>query len=274
MKDFSEKKKRKAAKKERKKKARTFNIKTFLKKCGSVALTLAVIIALSAGLHYSWLFLSTADYFAISEVFIEGNDKINRNTLLRAAGLNKKRNIFTFDLANAGKKLEALPWMKAVKLERQFPHSLKIIVLERAPVAMINLEGFYYVDNEGYIFAEADYKSGWDYPVMRGIKKERLLEGDKKSFESISRGLEFLSLLKERRGTVSLKNLSELVLEEDGGLTVYAVGVGIPLHLGGEGFESRLVRAEKVLADLGRKGIKAKEIAADFDDRVFVKVAI
>lgn len=274
MKDFSEKKKRKAAKGERKKPVRTFNVKAFLKKSGSAALTLMAIVASAAVLHYSWVFLSTADYFAISEVIVEGNNKISRDALIKAAGLDKKRNIFTFDLSSAGKKLEALPWMKEVKLERKFPDSLKIIVFERAPVAMINLEGLYYLDNDGYIFAEADNKTGWDYPVISGIKKERLLEGEEGAFELITKGLDFLAMLKERNGTISLKNLSEVIFGNDGGLTVYAVGVSIPVHLGLEEFEDRLVRAEKVLADLGDKGIRAKAITADFDDRVFVKVAI
>jgi len=274
MKDFNEKKKRKAAKGERKKKVRHFNVKAFLKKCGSLTLTLGGIAATATLLHYSWLFLSTADYFSISKVLIEGNEKISREALIKTAGLDKNRNIFTFDLANAGKKLEAMPRIKEVKLERKFPDVLKIVVLERAPVAMINLGKLYYLDGEGYIFAEADNQSGWDYPIISGIKKESLLEGEKESFELIEKGLNFLVMLKERSGTISSKNLSELILEANGGLTVYAVGVGIPVHLGVGGFESRLERAEKVLADLGRKGIRARAIAADFDDRVLVKVAI
>lgn len=274
MKDFCEKKKRKAAKSERRKKVRHFSVKAFLRKCGSALLSLAAIGVTAAVLHQGWLFFSTADYFAISKVVIEGNEKISRHAILKAAGLDKKRNIFTFDLARAGKKLEDMPRMKEVKLERKFPDCVKIIVSERVPVAMINLESFYYVDGEGYIFAEADNVTGWDYPVMSGIKKERLLEGEKASFQLIDKGLYFLAMMRERRGTISWKNLSELVFEKDGGLTVYAVGVSIPVHLGKEEYENRLVRAEKVLADLGRKGIRAREIAADFDDRVLVRVAI
>jgi len=274
MKDFSNQKKRKAAKGERKKKPRNFDVKVFLKKCAKATASIAAVSLVSASLYYGWIMISTVDYFDISKVEINGNKKVSREALLKTAGLDKKKNIFTFDLALAGKKLEALPWMKEVKLERKFPRSVKIVISERVPVAMINLEGLYYLDSEGNIFADADNETGWDYPIVSGIEIESLFEGEEKSYELIEKGLTFLAMLKERSGTISWKNLSELILEEDGGLTVYAVGVGIPVHLGNGGFESRLERAEKVLAHLGRKGIRAKAIGADFDDRVLVKIAI
>ena len=273
MRDFSEKKKRPAERKARKKGKRSLPIAALARKAGRVlALVSGVAVSLAA-LYVGWQQLTASPYLRISHVRVEGNRQVKEEELV---GLTEARgaNIITFDVEDAGRRVESLPWVREVSLARELPGSVKIRVSEREPLAMINLGELYYIDDEGVIFAAADGNTGVNYPVLSGLDRGKLLRGERESFELLERGLELLRILKTRKGSLAWDDVSELFLDLEEGMTLYTSERGIPVHLGKGGFEEKLYRAERVIYDLNRKGIKSRRLEADYDDRVLVKVAI
>lgn len=232
-----------------------------------------LFVSVSAA-YACWTVVTTAPYFGLSSIKVAGNENVPAEEIISYAGIGEGTNIFSFDIREVGRRIEEIPWVREVSMEREFPDSLRINIVERRPVALVNVGGFYYLDDEGYIFAAADGETGWDYPVLTGIDKGRLLEGDAETFALLEKGVLLLNLLSVRESRLSLSAVSELSLDREEGVTLFTVGGGIPIHLGSDGFEKKLVMAEKVLSDLGRKGIRPVRVEADFEDRVLVKVAI
>lgn len=274
MKDFSTKRKRKAPRASRKKKAVRLDVRSLIKKGFKLFLFLSLFSASLFAIHFSRSFIMTTPFFVLSDVSLEGNKKVSRNELLKKAGIHDDSNIFSLDIEEAGKGIADMPWVKTVSIEREFPNKLKIRIEEREPLALIKLEGLYYVDEESNVFAKADSETGWDFPVVAGLDKKALLKGRKDTFNRLDKGLAFLKSIKDREGVFSWASVSELIVDKKGGITVYTIGSGIPVYLGKVGFEKRLVRAEKTLTDLQQRGIKARLIDADFNDKVLVKKAI
>ena len=272
--DFKRRRKRKAARSERKRRPLRIDASAVLRKGANIFFVMVGFTVTAALLQGCWMFLSTSGYFGLSHIIISGNDRVSREDVLLAGGLAEGRNIFSFNVKNLGREIEEIPWVREVLIERKFPDSLNIFIEERRPAAILKFEELYYVDAEGYVFAKADSETGWDFPVIAGIDKEKLISGDKNTFALMEKGIEFLNSIKGKEGRLSWHNVSELKISSDGGITVYPVGAGIPLYLGKKGLEERFARAEKVLSDLVDKGVKAKKLEADFDDRVLVKVAI
>ena len=274
MKDFKTKRKSRAPRASRKKKSVRLNIKALIGKTFKFSLYLCLLSAGLFAIHFSRSFIMTTPFFVLSEVSLEGNKKVSRNELLKKAGIHDDSNIFSLDIEEAGKSIADMPWVKTVSMEREFPNKLKIRIEEREPLALIKLEGLYYVDEESNVFAKADSETGWDFPVVAGLNRKALLKGSKDTFRKLDKGLQFLKSIKDRDGIFSWASISEIIVDKKGGLTLYTIGSGIPVYLGKTGFEKRLVRAEKTLTDLQRRGIKARLIDADFIDKVLVKKLI
>lgn len=274
MKDFCTKRKRKAPRASRKKKAARLNIKALIGKTFKFSLYLCLLTAGLLALHFSRSFLMTSPFFVLSNVVVEGNKKISKNELLKRAAIEDDTNIFSLDIDDAGKDIADMPWVKTVLIEREFPNKLRITIKEREPLALIKLDSLFYVDEESNVFAKADSETGWDFPVVAGLDRKSLLKGSKDTFRKLDKGLAFLKSIKDREGIFSWASISEIIVDKKGGLTLYTIGSGIPVYLGKTSFEKRLVRAERTLTDLQRRGIKARLIDADFIDKVLVKKLI
>lgn len=274
MKDYGEKIKKKAPRASRKKKASRLDLKGFIKKGLKVTLFLSLFSASLLAIHFSRSFIMTSQFFVLSHVSLEGNKKVSRKELLKKAGIHSDSNIFSLNIEEAGKSIGEMPWVKTVSMGREFPDKLKIRIEEREPLAMIKFKELYYVDEESNVFAKADSETGFDFPVVAGLEKKDLLKGRKDTFSRLDKGLAFLKSIRDREGAFSWASVSELIVDKKGGITVYTIGSGIPVYLGKVSYEKRLVRAEKTLSDLQKRGIKARLIDADFIDKVLVKKAI
>ncbi|MEO6398313.1 MAG: FtsQ-type POTRA domain-containing protein, partial [Tepidiformaceae bacterium] len=84
-------------------------------------------LALVGGWSY-WVF--TSPFFRVSDVVVEGNSRVSTDTIVGAANVFGD-SMFTTDLAAAQKELYQLPLVNSVRVEREWPHTLKILVEER-----------------------------------------------------------------------------------------------------------------------------------------------
>ena len=65
------------------------------------------------------------------------------------------RNLWAVDLRRLADELkQQQPWLKAVRVVRQLPNTLRIEPVQRIPVAQIKLDRWYPVDEEGFIVPE------------------------------------------------------------------------------------------------------------------------
>ncbi|MEZ5856998.1 MAG: FtsQ-type POTRA domain-containing protein [Hyphomicrobiaceae bacterium] len=71
---------------------------------------------------------------AINEVAITGHAHTLESEVFRAIG-PLDRSILSWDMAAAKRRIEALPWVETVTLNRLLPDKLKVAITERRPVA-------------------------------------------------------------------------------------------------------------------------------------------
>jgi len=275
LKDFSKKKKKKAARGARKKRREKFDFISFIRKGLRLFLISSGVFAGGVMAYGSLVFIVSSDFFRLSDVVVEGNIRASRSEILVAAGIDSDTNTLLLHVGETGKMIEAVPWIRSVSVEKRLPNSLRINVKERKPIALVHLEDYYYIDEEGYIFARADRASGWNYPVLTGIDRQTLLDDDDESISLLDEGVKLIKYLDSREGYISWGRVSEALLDRKSGITIYTTfGNGTPIHLGRGEFTGRVIRSEKVLADLKMKGKGAVGLEADFDDRVLVKTGI
>lgn len=141
---------------------------------------LALLVLLPAG--YSGYRLAvfglTSPRFMLTsgdEIVLEGNRYVSRGEVLNVLGfpgsgkLTRGVSIFRLSLDEKRKQLEALPWVKSATLTRAYPNHLSVGLVERSPVAFVNIEGrMKLVDGEG-VLLEKPEKGSFDFPVLAGL---------------------------------------------------------------------------------------------------------
>jgi cell division septal protein FtsQ len=104
--------------------------------------------------------------FAIREFDLRTDGVIAVDQLRRWTGIRTGANLLALDLAQVKRDLEMIPWVDSASVERIPPHTLRIRVFEREPIAQINVlrpgaEGgvdvvLYYISAAGYLMLPLD----------------------------------------------------------------------------------------------------------------------
>ena len=77
--------------------------------------------------------------FALKELDVQTDGVISTDQLRRWAGVRLEENLLALDLARVKRDLELVPVVQFASVERVLPHTLRIRVVEREPVAQINV---------------------------------------------------------------------------------------------------------------------------------------
>jgi cell division septal protein FtsQ len=96
----------------------------------------AGVVALVGGLVGA----SYTPIFAASHLRVRTGDELSRAEILRLAGVDRSTNIVHLDLGEVERRIERSPWVEDARVERSLPSTLRIRIVERRPVAVVDAE--------------------------------------------------------------------------------------------------------------------------------------
>lgn len=212
--------------------------------------------------------LLTTSYLAIKEIKVVGNGKLSRTDVLDLSSINVGDNLLAISTAEIKNNIKVNPWVAEVNVARHFPDTLAIEIRERKPVAFVNLDSLYFVDEAGIIFKKASMGDDVDLPVITGLTKEDIEEQGSSS-EFAVKAVSILHLLTKKKA-FELEDLSEINVDRVYGLTLYTMREGTKIEFGSDGFEEKVDRLEKVIQS--RNGLGGLEfIGLNYGRGVVVK---
>ncbi len=135
--------------------------------------------------------------FAVQEIDISTDGVISIDQIRRWAGVRLEQNLFALDLTRVKRDIELVPAVHVAAVERVLPHTLKIRVVEREPVAQIYN---YLVDAEGCAILPLEpqqrsipVQQGERYPVISGVNPGELRVGRPVESPQVRAALTFLA---------------------------------------------------------------------------------
>ncbi|MBR6187316.1 MAG: FtsQ-type POTRA domain-containing protein [Clostridia bacterium] len=176
----------------------------------SVIFTLLLILAALVILNESVL--------RIRKVAVVGNRKVDWETVVVAAGLNRSTGYFFVNETKIAEGINANRYLIFEKLEKVFPNTLTIYVRERAPVAKVaEMGAVYHLDEEGMVLekyntfnSDAQDESYDGLIVISGLKPKEMRVGRKMVAGSAAHGEAYLQLIRELTLQGYLSEVSEL----------------------------------------------------------------
>ena len=173
-------------------------------------------------------------------------------------------------LRRIGEQLAKNAWIEKVQVRRYFPHTIRIEVVEREPVAVVNMGFLYYLDAKGEVFKPLTQGDSLNFPVITGITEDDLARDPKGAREMLTGAVALMDMLK-KGSAFTLADVSEIHIDKGFGLTLFTAGGGVPVRLGKDGYETKLARFATVYGELKTQMTAVEYIDCDYQDKIIVK---
>ena len=209
-----------------------------------VSVVLAGLLAVGGLCLMGYKGLSQSDFFQIADIEIEGCNRLSKEAVLELSGVDIHSNLVGLDREELRERLESHAWIKNVTLDTEWSGRLTIRIEERAPVALINVNGYlYYIDRSADVFAALNTGDETDFPLVSG----HIGEDEQAEELALKEALLLLKYAeKNKRSSLPLQNISEINISKDD-LVVFLTDRPFPIHLGRDRIYEKYNRLSKVL---------------------------
>lgn len=103
-------------------------------------------------LKWSTIKTSSEMGLTVQEVLVTGRHETSRRALMEKLGVARGAPILSYDFMAAKERIEQLPWVHHVRIERMLPDTLVVHLVERRPMAIWQNEGrFSLIDDTGTV---------------------------------------------------------------------------------------------------------------------------
>jgi cell division protein FtsQ len=228
-----------------------------------VALVLAGAACASA---YSWL--TRSPLFSVRSIDMNPCANVTLEevwTIVRGGG---KGNIWTVPAREVSRRLAAHPWVRSVSVRKAFPDRLVVRIEEHRPVAMVNLDALWYVNDEGKLFKRLTAYDPKNLAIVTGFSVGDFRARDAVTIRNFRKALELLRLAEA--GPLR-KNLSEVHFDAQDGYTLVTRDTGVQFKIGGMDFQKAIRRVEEALPRVSSLGHSPGIVDLKTEGRIFVR---
>lgn len=160
-------------------------------------------------------FLYKNKAFAIEQVEVKTDGVISPDQLRRWCGVKPGQNLLALDLTRVKRDLELVPLIQSAAVERVLPHTLRVRVAEREPVAQVYVpqprqdgRGYdmtlFHLDKDGYVMLPLDPRQrsapahvDERFPTIGGMNAAELRPGRQIDSPQLRAALELIALFEQ-----------------------------------------------------------------------------
>jgi cell division protein FtsQ len=233
-----------------------------------VAAAVLAFLLLGAGgaAAYSWL--GRSDIFSVRVVDMNPCTYVKGDEISGILKGVARGNIWSLSKEEIGRRILSHPFVREVVVRKSFPDKLLVSIEEREPVAMVNLDALYYVDERGTIFKRLTAYDAKDFPILTGFSRADLASGDPVTTRNLERTID---LLRYAEASSLNRNISEVHFDAQDGYTLVTRDFGIQLKIGTMDFAEAMRRVEEALPKLASLGREKKVVDLKTAGRIFVR---
>ncbi len=193
--------------------------------------------------------LSHSSFFQVESISVQGSERFSADEIVAMAGLDNKSNLVAVSKKEIETALQDTGWIHRVEVDKKWPDTINLVIHERRPAAMVHLDGaLSYMDSRGNVFARVMGGDDLDYPVVLVAGAEIL--ADRRAMKG---PLDILRYASHGNPDLPKQNISQLVIDEQGGVTLYLADNPFPVVLGRDKMWTKYKRLTRVLAWLYKK---------------------
>jgi cell division septal protein FtsQ len=230
----------------------------------------AVLIVLVVVAHLPWDTLRRR-LGVLDDVRVEGLHYLDTARVCRIAGIRAGADLIALDLTRVRQILMLEPRVASAEVDRVLPRGLRIRIVEREPVLLVQHGVPWEIDSCGVLLAPLAEGVVADVPLLAGPRFDRFPAGTQILTPEVRRGLAWVRALSapdlQLSGQVSQVDVSHADSTE----VLLMSGTRVlspswpPAH-------ADLQALRVVLADLEHRGTRAEQVDLRFHDQVIVRL--
>ena len=151
--------------------------------------------------------------FEVQEIAISGYEILDKENYQNIVDQFDIRSIHDVKMQKIAETIEANPFVKAARVSRRFPNQITINIVERKPLAILNMDSFFMLDGEAVVLPDHPYSQSAMVPILSGFNTALDLypEGEQTYSIKVKEAVAILNKLS--KGYPALyENISELTL--------------------------------------------------------------
>lgn len=211
-----------------KKQAKIMRKKKKIKKILKTIILVAIIIG---GICFALI----SPIFNITDIQVIGNNKINSDTIISLSQLQIGQNIFRFNKNKVVNEIKTNAYVENTKIKRKIPNKIEIIIEEREQNYNVEfLNGYAYINNQGYILEIAEQKL--DLPVIMGITtpQEQVVAGNRLNDEDLEKLETVIQIMNICKSYELDKKVSSIDITNKNDYIMYMEEEKKTIHLGND----------------------------------------
>ena len=200
----------------------------YIRQVAQVALVVCVLALVIA----TYLYFRNSSAMLVKRVEVAGSVKyISENDVIALSEIKENDTLFRVSLRHVQQNVLRSPWVREVRVRREFPDTIQIHIVEQEPVALLNVGALYLVNEQGVVFKKVDETDPKDFPIISGYDKEELAQFPVLMRRSLKDTLGFLRYLNEQEFFIQ-DPISEIVVDMAFGYTVYTKNKATEIYYG------------------------------------------
>ncbi len=233
-----------------------------------VYFTLLTIIVIGIfGVKTKW-----QNHVPVRQVSVEGLSVVSKDEVVRLMNLQPNVPMYQIDLTLIQKNILSNSFVEKVIIKRDAPSTLRVIIEERKPAAILVANELYYIAGDGTVLPYIASSETYDIPVVSGIDSlNKIKTGQKLINADLQEALEIIAACRMTSENL-FHAISEIRLRKGHDLVLYSFETGAPIIFGKGDAVKKMVKLEafwqKFLQNGDTKNIQYIDIR--FEDQVVV----
>ena len=209
----------------------------------------------------------------IKKVYFYGNEFTDNDFLNSFSDELKNKDIYDLDIKDLYKVLEGNHYIKATRVSKHFPDKIKIEIVERNPIAVVNNIEPILIDENGIILP--DNKAAFEkiIPFLSGFNQNKLSykNGEKTTSPKLNEAISLLKKINEKNKSL-YKNISEIALNNDKEFVLVLVDFPTKINLGSSDLDKKIQIIESFDSSINPDGLYAfKSIDLRYQNQIITK---
>tara|TARA_B100001248_G_scaffold260319_1_gene248218 strand:+ start:3359 stop:4120 length:762 start_codon:yes stop_codon:yes gene_type:complete len=168
----------------------------------------------------SW-WSSISNNLILEEISISNTKFIEKNEFYELASEFLWKPLEDVDLTSICKIIEEHPYVEAARISKWYPSKIKIELIEREPIAILNVEPMILLDKNSFVLPNKIIKSNYNLPILNNFNTNLNLypSGQKVLSENVENSVKWLQKIKIEYPSL-YSDISEMTMTSNNQLNI------------------------------------------------------